>query len=90
VSFLRCEMKLILSFRSRFRIVEVKHDPYQRLLKLNSTTEWQSVSVYPKVLRLVSRANAKIFVGNGLHESEEWIDITSNVGSNPVNTSNQR
>ncbi|KUL87830.1 hypothetical protein ZTR_03135 [Talaromyces verruculosus] len=44
--------------------------------------ELDTVLVYPKVVRMVSRVNAKIFVGNGLHEKEEWITINSNYTKN--------
>ncbi len=43
--------------------------------------DWLPVPVYPKVLRLVSRLNGKIFVGTGLHQNEEWIDISCNVST---------
>ena len=41
--------------------------------------DWSPIQVYPKILRLVSRVNAKIFVGDGLHKNEEWIEISCNV-----------
>lgn len=41
--------------------------------------DWSPVQVYPKVLRLVSRINTKILVGNGLQENDEWIDISASV-----------
>ena len=44
--------------------------------------DWSPVKVYPKVLRLVSRINAKILVGNGLQENEDWIDISASVSNN--------
>jgi hypothetical protein len=41
--------------------------------------DWTPITVYPKVLRLVSRINTKILVGNGLDRNEEWIDISASV-----------
>ena len=41
--------------------------------------DWSPIQVYPKVLRLVSRVNGKVFVGKGLHQNEEWIEISCNV-----------
>ena len=44
--------------------------------------DWSPVKVYPTVLRLVSRINTKILVGNGLQENDEWIDISAAVSFN--------
>ena len=35
--------------------------------------------MYAKVLRLVSRVNTKILVGNGLQDNDEWVDISASV-----------
>ncbi|KAL8826671.1 MAG: hypothetical protein Q9191_003656 [Dirinaria sp. TL-2023a] len=40
--------------------------------------EWFPLTVYPKILRLVSRVNGKIFVGKDLYQNEEWIDMSCN------------
>jgi hypothetical protein len=77
-------MKLVSSSRSRFQIAKVNHDFCRALPKVFTYTDWQPCVVYPKILRLVSRTNTKIFVGNGLHENEEWIDITSKVRQSTV------
>ena len=60
-----------------------------KLVSFNKTdiTEWLPMTVYPKVLRLVSRVNGKIFVGNGLYQNEEWIDISCNVSASKNNES---
>ena len=38
--------------------------------------------MYPKLLRVVSRINTKILIGNGLQESDEWIDMNTSVSEN--------
>lgn len=44
--------------------------------------DWSPVQVYPKLLRVVSRINTKILIGNGLQENDEWIDINTSVSEN--------
>lgn len=51
-------------------------------LEFPECKDWFPIQVYPKVLRLVSRVNGKIFVGNGLHQNEEWIKISCNYTRN--------
>lgn len=51
-------------------------------LEFTECKDWLPIQVYPKVLRLVSRVNGKIFVGNGLHQNEEWISISSTYARN--------
>ncbi|EAW13530.1 cytochrome P450 [Aspergillus clavatus NRRL 1] len=43
---------------------------------------WTPIQVYPKMLRLVSRINGKIFVGPSLYDNEEWITISCNYTKN--------
>ena len=69
-----------LSFLSSFQSAKVPiyACPTQNICSQHQI-DWSPIQVYPKILRLVSRVNAKIFVGNGLHKNEEWIEITCNV-----------
>ena len=46
---------------------------------LTKFADWSTVQVYTKVLRLVSRINTKILVGNGLQDNDEWVDISASV-----------
>ena len=48
---------------------------------LLNQVEWLPIPVYPTALRLVSRVNGKVFGGTGLHQNEEWIKISCNVGT---------
>ncbi|KAH8433979.1 cytochrome P450 [Aspergillus melleus] len=47
-------------------------------LEFPESKDWHAIQVYPKILRLVSRVNGRIFVGNPLHQKEEWINISCN------------
>ena len=74
------ETRLGLSFLSSFQSAKVPiyACPNQNICSQH-VIDWSPIQVYPKILRLVSRVNAKIFVGNGLHKNEEWIEIRCNV-----------
>ncbi|CAD6569440.1 MAG: hypothetical protein ASARMPREDX12_002450 [Alectoria sarmentosa] len=52
-------------------------------LEFPDCNDWLAIQVYPKVLRLVSRVNGKIFVGSGLHQNEEWVKISCNYTRKP-------
>ncbi|KAK1141873.1 hypothetical protein N8T08_008386 [Aspergillus melleus] len=53
-------------------------------LEFPESKDWHAIQVYPKILRLVSRVNGRIFVGNPLHQNEEWINISCN--ASPLST----
>ena len=74
------ETRLGLSFLLSFQSAKVPSCawPNQNICS-QYRIDWFPIQVYPKILRLVSRVNAKIFVGNDLHKNEEWIEISCNV-----------
>ncbi|CAI6341371.1 unnamed protein product [Periconia digitata] len=44
--------------------------------------DWTTVKVYPSILRLVSRINTKILVGNGLDQNNDWVEISASYTRN--------
>ncbi|KAJ4302890.1 hypothetical protein N0V90_001781 [Kalmusia sp. IMI 367209] len=47
-----------------------------------SCKDWTPVKVHPTVLRLVSRINTKLLIGNGLEKNADWIDISASYTKN--------
>ncbi|KAF1974320.1 cytochrome P450 [Bimuria novae-zelandiae CBS 107.79] len=44
--------------------------------------EWTPIKVHPTVLKLVSKINTKLLIGNGLEKNKEWIDISASYTKN--------
>ncbi|KAF2259656.1 cytochrome P450 [Lojkania enalia] len=44
--------------------------------------DWTPIKVHPTVLRLVSKINTKLLIGNGLEKNKEWIDISASYTKN--------
>ncbi|CAN8097031.1 unnamed protein product [Discula destructiva] len=45
---------------------------------LPTSTNWSEVDISAQILRLICRISGRAFVGTGLHQNEEWLDISCN------------
>jgi hypothetical protein len=48
--------------------------------------EWTPIKVHPTVLKLVSKINTRVLIGNGLEKNKEWIEISATVSTSPSQT----